>query len=168
MGRLDPPDPRPLKASLDHVARSLGGPDAASLNDVFGHWADLVGPQLAAHARPLSLSSGVLIVAVTLHVVFTVQLARQSRRARPVRYSGTKIVQASYASRTMRWGGAALFLFIEWRTIEVAHERATGLGGAAIWIPTAILLVTVLLLTVVAARTAAVSLRRPSGQAARL
>ena len=65
MGRLDPPDPRPLKASLDHVARSLGGPDAASLSDVFGHWADLVGPQLAAHARPLSLSSGVLIVAVT-------------------------------------------------------------------------------------------------------
>ena len=65
MGRLDPPDPRPLKASLDHVARSLGGPDAASLNDVFGHWADLVGPQLAAHARPLSLSSGVLLVGVT-------------------------------------------------------------------------------------------------------
>jgi len=65
MGKLDPPDPRPLKASLDQVARSLGGPDSRSLSGVFGHWADIVGPQLAAHARPLSLSSGVLLVAVT-------------------------------------------------------------------------------------------------------
>jgi predicted nucleic acid-binding Zn ribbon protein len=32
---------------------------------LFGRWAEIVGPQLAAHARPLSLSSGVLVVAVT-------------------------------------------------------------------------------------------------------
>jgi predicted nucleic acid-binding Zn ribbon protein len=65
MGKQDPPEPQSLKASLDRVARSLGGPDAGSLSGVFGQWADIVGPQLAAHARPLSLSSGVLIVAVT-------------------------------------------------------------------------------------------------------
>jgi predicted nucleic acid-binding Zn ribbon protein len=65
MGKLDPPDPKPLKASLDQVARSLGGPDSSSLSGVFGHWADIVGPQMASHARPLSLSSGVLVVGVT-------------------------------------------------------------------------------------------------------
>jgi predicted nucleic acid-binding Zn ribbon protein len=65
MGRQDSPDPRPIQASLDRVARSLGGPDAGSLSGVFGHWADIVGPQLAAHARPLSLARGVLVVAVT-------------------------------------------------------------------------------------------------------
>jgi predicted nucleic acid-binding Zn ribbon protein len=65
MGKHDPPDPRSIKASLDQVARSLGGPDAASLSGLFGRWADIVGPQLAAHARPLSLASGVLVVAVT-------------------------------------------------------------------------------------------------------
>jgi predicted nucleic acid-binding Zn ribbon protein len=65
MGKLDPPDPRPLKASLDQVARSLGGPDSRSLSGVFGHWPEIVGPDLAAHARPLSLSSGVLVVGVT-------------------------------------------------------------------------------------------------------
>jgi predicted nucleic acid-binding Zn ribbon protein len=65
MGKLDPPDPKPLKASLDRVARSLGGPDAGSLSGLFGRWADIVGPQLAAHARPVSLTSGVLVVAVT-------------------------------------------------------------------------------------------------------
>jgi predicted nucleic acid-binding Zn ribbon protein len=65
MGKRDPQEPRSIKASLDKVARSLGGPDASSLSGVFGHWADIVGPQLAAHARPLSLASGVLVVGVT-------------------------------------------------------------------------------------------------------
>ena len=65
MGKHDPPEPKSIKASLDRVSRSLGGPDAGSLSGLFGRWADIVGPQLAAHARPLSLSSGVLVVAVT-------------------------------------------------------------------------------------------------------
>jgi len=65
MGKHDPPEPRSIKASLDQVARSIGGPDAGSLSGLFGRWADIVGPQLAAHARPLSLSSGVLVVGVT-------------------------------------------------------------------------------------------------------
>ena len=65
MGKHDTPEPRRLKASLDRVARSLGGPDSSSLSGLFGRWADIVGPQLAAHARPVSLSSGVLVVAVT-------------------------------------------------------------------------------------------------------
>jgi len=65
MGKHDPPEPRSIKASLDKVARGLGGPDATSLSGLFGRWAELVGPQLAAHARPLSLTSGVLVVAVT-------------------------------------------------------------------------------------------------------
>jgi len=65
MGKHDPPEPRSIKASLDKVARGLGGPDASSLSGLFGRWAELVGPQLAAHAHPLSLTSGVLVVAVT-------------------------------------------------------------------------------------------------------
>ena len=65
MGKLDPQEPRSIKASLDKVARSLGGPDAGSLSSVFGRWADVVGPDLAAHARPLSLASGVLVVGVS-------------------------------------------------------------------------------------------------------
>jgi predicted nucleic acid-binding Zn ribbon protein len=31
---------------------------------VFGGWADAVGPQVAAHARPVSLAEGTLVVAV--------------------------------------------------------------------------------------------------------
>ena len=58
MGKKDSPDPRPISASLDRVARSLGGPDAGALSGLFGRWEDIVGSQLAAHARPVSLTAG--------------------------------------------------------------------------------------------------------------
>ena len=65
MGKKDSPDPTPLKASLDRVARRLGGPDSSALTGVFARWAEVVGDQVAAHCRPLSLSRGVLVVAVS-------------------------------------------------------------------------------------------------------
>jgi len=54
----------------------------------------------------------VLIVAVTLHVVAAVQLTKQSRAARPIAYTKREAQVATIASRTMRWGGALLLIFI--------------------------------------------------------
>jgi succinate dehydrogenase / fumarate reductase cytochrome b subunit len=54
----------------------------------------------------------VLIVAVILHVIAAVQLTRQSRAARPVGYKKHEAQAATIASRTMRWGGALLLVFI--------------------------------------------------------
>ncbi len=57
-------DPRPVKDSLDVVARSLGAPPAAALGSLFSRWPELVGTTLAVHCRPLSLVRGTLVVAV--------------------------------------------------------------------------------------------------------
>src|SRR5436305_737853 len=54
----------------------------------------------------------VLIVAVILHVIAAVQLTRQSRAARPIGYAKREAQVATVASRTMRWGGALLLIFI--------------------------------------------------------
>ncbi len=54
----------------------------------------------------------VLIVAVILHVIAAVQLTRQSRAARPIGYVKHDFQAATIASRTMRWGGALLLVFI--------------------------------------------------------
>src|SRR5258705_2284263 len=54
----------------------------------------------------------VLIVAVVLHVIAAVQLTRQSRSARPIAYTKHEHQVATVASRTMRWGGAFLLVFI--------------------------------------------------------
>ena len=53
-----------------------------------------------------------LIVAVTLHVIAAIQLTRQSRAARPYGYIRHETQVATVASRTMRWGGALLLVFI--------------------------------------------------------
>ena len=54
----------------------------------------------------------ILIVAVVLHVIAAIQLTRQSRSARPIPYTKHEHQVATVASRTMRWGGVLLLVFI--------------------------------------------------------
>lgn len=56
--------PRPVSDSLESLARQLGAPTASALGAVFSRWEEAVGPAVAAHSRPLSLTDGVLAVAV--------------------------------------------------------------------------------------------------------
>lgn len=65
--------PRPVRASLDRLAVSLGVASPAVLGPVFARWEQLVGPEVAAHARPLSLRGGVLTV-VTDHPAWATSL----------------------------------------------------------------------------------------------
>jgi predicted nucleic acid-binding Zn ribbon protein len=57
-------DLHPLSDSLDVVVRSLRGPGAKATAGVFGRWEDVVGPHVAAHARPVLLDDGRLVVEV--------------------------------------------------------------------------------------------------------
>src|SRR5438093_109846 len=59
-----PPDPGPrrLEESLDRLAHGIGGPNASALGGVFTRWAEVVGDEVAAHAAPVSLASGTLVV----------------------------------------------------------------------------------------------------------
>lgn len=54
----------------------------------------------------------VLIVAVILHVLMAWQLTQRARAARPVGYKVREPQVSTIASRTMRWGGVLLLLFI--------------------------------------------------------
>ena len=54
----------------------------------------------------------VLITAVILHVIAAVQLTLQNRAARPIGYVNRQPQVTTLASKTMRWGGALLLLFI--------------------------------------------------------
>ena len=60
----------------------------------------------------------VLIIAVILHVIAAIQLTRQSRAARPIGYVKHEAQAATIASRTMRWGGALLLVFI---VVHILH-----------------------------------------------
>ena len=58
------PDPTSLSASVDAVVRGLRGTSARSVAGLFEGWDEAVGPQVAAHARPLVLDAGTLVVEV--------------------------------------------------------------------------------------------------------
>ncbi|GAC1515500.1 MAG: succinate dehydrogenase cytochrome b subunit [Gemmatimonadaceae bacterium] len=55
---------------------------------------------------------GGLLAAAILHVVAAVQLTRINRAARPIGYRMHEPQASTFASRTLRWGGTVLFVFI--------------------------------------------------------
>jgi len=55
-------DPEPLTAAIDGLIDSRGWREPAAAGSVFGRWAEIVGPELAAHTRPDSLSGRELTV----------------------------------------------------------------------------------------------------------
>jgi predicted nucleic acid-binding Zn ribbon protein len=73
--------PRAVQESLDGFARRLGVPEAGALAAVFSRWEEIVGASVAAHARPVSLVRGALVVAVD-----------QPGWATQLRYLGPKLV----------------------------------------------------------------------------
>jgi predicted nucleic acid-binding Zn ribbon protein len=53
-----------VRESLDRLVRGLGGESVDTVGGVFGRWAEIVGDNVAAHTRPLSLRGGALHVGV--------------------------------------------------------------------------------------------------------
>jgi succinate dehydrogenase / fumarate reductase cytochrome b subunit len=74
----------------------------------------------------------VLIVAVILHVIAAVQLIRQSRAARPIGYTRQEAQVATISSRTMRWGGALLLVFI---VLHILHFTTGTIRPAGVFAP---------------------------------
>jgi succinate dehydrogenase / fumarate reductase cytochrome b subunit len=64
------------------------------------------------HGGALWVARGVLLACVGLHVWAAASLTLQSRAARPVGYRRESWTESTYASRTMRWSGPILLLFI--------------------------------------------------------
>ncbi len=71
-----------------------------------------VGAPFLGYGQALWIARVVLIVAVVLHMIAAAQLARRSWAARPDRYALWKPRASNYASRTMRWGGVIIVLFV--------------------------------------------------------
>ena len=61
-GRPRREDPQPLTAALDGLIGDQGWGLAAATGSVFGRWAQIVGPDLAAHTKPETLTEGELTV----------------------------------------------------------------------------------------------------------
>lgn len=94
---------------------------------------DLLTPLLPRSFFLWGLRS-VLFVGLVVHVLLTIQLARQSRAGRESRYAVTKATDSTAASRTMRWGGLAIFAFLFFHLAHFTwgwiHPQYTFVRGA--------------------------------------
>jgi predicted nucleic acid-binding Zn ribbon protein len=61
-GRLRRDDPQPLTSAIDGLLNQHGWQQRAAMGSVFGRWAEIVGPDLAAHTSPESFTDGELAV----------------------------------------------------------------------------------------------------------
>lgn len=91
---------------VGHMAGNLQAFSGAEKLDAYG--ALLHGP---LHEVVL-LARVVLIVAVLLHVTAAYQLTMISRAARPLDYASRQPQVSTLASKTLRWGGVLLLVFI--------------------------------------------------------
>jgi succinate dehydrogenase / fumarate reductase cytochrome b subunit len=64
----------------------------------------------------------VLIVALVLHVLMAYQLTMRSRAARPIGYEHKEPQVSTLASRTMKWGGVLLLVFIIVHLLHFTNE----------------------------------------------
>ena len=74
----------------------------------------------------------VLIVAVILHVIAAYQLTMQNRAARPDGYARYQPQASTLASRTMRWGGVLLLVFI---VVHILHFTTGTIRPAGFFTP---------------------------------
>lgn len=84
----------------------------------YAHWLRTMGEPVLHYEWALWIARFVLLAAVILHAVSAAQLSRRDIKARPVKYVH-KRPRASYATRTMRWGGIILALFIVWHILDL-------------------------------------------------
>ncbi|SOE14355.1 succinate dehydrogenase subunit C [Streptomyces sp. 2323.1] len=84
----------------------------------YAHWLRTIGAPFMHQEWTLWLVRVVLVAAVVAHAVSAYQLSRRDIRARPEAYVHKK-PRASYATRTMRWGGIILGLFLVWHLLDL-------------------------------------------------
>ncbi len=87
--------------------------------DVYGEALRELGAPVLGHSQALWLARLGLLAAVALHMHSAWSLTRLSHKARPDRYVKTAPQAATYASRTMRWGGVIIVLFIVYHLLHL-------------------------------------------------
>jgi succinate dehydrogenase / fumarate reductase, cytochrome b subunit len=91
---------------------------AESFND-YSAWLRSFGEPALPPRMFLTVLEVVLLLSVVLHMWAAISLWRQARAARPERYQVKKSVAQSYASRTMRWGGVIIALFVVYHILDL-------------------------------------------------
>jgi succinate dehydrogenase / fumarate reductase cytochrome b subunit len=91
--------------------------------DGYARWLRTIGEPVLHGSWFLWLQRVALAAALVLHVTAAAQLSRRDRLARPQQYAHRLRARATYATRTMRWGGIIVALFVVWHLLDLTFGR---------------------------------------------
>lgn len=86
--------------------------------DDYAHHLRILGEPYLPYSGFLWIMRSVLLVSLVIHVWAALVLWRQAHQARTTRYVMFRPVQATWSSRTMRWGGLAVLLFVVFHLLQ--------------------------------------------------
>ena len=99
-----------------------------SFND-YAHHLRVLGEPMLPYSGFLWILRVGLIVALIVHVGCAVALAKRAAHARPVKYAVKKNTGSSFSSRTMRWGGLAILIFLVWHLLNFTIVKINPSNG---------------------------------------
>lgn len=103
---------------LAHMYGNLKVFSGQAAFDGYAHHLRVLGEPLLPYSGFLWIMRITLLVSVVLHVWAAVSLWRRAHRARSTPYVKFRPVQATLSSRTMRWGGLAVLLFVVFHLLQ--------------------------------------------------
>ncbi|MEI6403617.1 MAG: succinate dehydrogenase cytochrome b subunit [Actinomycetota bacterium] len=114
------------------VAHMVGNLKMYLGEEDLNHYAEFLNRLLypiAPEGAVLWILRGGLVTAVLLHIHAAYSLTQLNRHARPVKYQSARDYQvASFASRTMRWTGIIVLLFIIWHLLDLTLGVTNTIG----------------------------------------
>jgi succinate dehydrogenase / fumarate reductase cytochrome b subunit len=95
----------------------------------YAHHLRTFGEPMLPYGGLLWVTRIVLIVALVAHVASAVALWRRAGTARSVSYQVKRNRHSSFSSRTMRWGGVAILVFLVWHLLNFTIGKVNPSGG---------------------------------------
>lgn len=118
---------------LVHMYGNLKAFSGEEAFNEYAHHIREIGEPILPYAGALWIFRVVLLLALVVHVATAVALWRRAAKARTQKYAVKKNIKSSLSSRTMRWGGLTLLLFIVWHLLHftiVKVDPSTGDTGS--------------------------------------
>ncbi|WP_275408637.1 succinate dehydrogenase cytochrome b subunit [Actinocatenispora rupis] len=96
----------------------------------YAAWLRTIGEPVLHETWYLWVQRVVLLACLVAHVTSAIQLTHRDIHARPQRYRSKRPWRATFATNTMRYGGAILALFVIWHILDLTVGAVNPRGEA--------------------------------------
>ena len=109
---------------LGHMAGNLKAFQGPEHFNAYAEGLRTFGAPFFGRGQLLWLIRGVLLASAGLHIWAAYEVTRASWAARPVGYRALRLVETTYAARTLRWGAVLILLFVVYHLLDLTFGPA--------------------------------------------